>query len=241
MSKKSKGKLSKAEKAALAAEDRERALIQQGINNFYPNGILADFSFSSENSPLAGLRASEQEIFSQERMATECVCIRANVQAKKPDNIEVRFNEGSHYFNGVKHPLGTTIAKFRPMGSGKPIYLYVKDGDTVDAMVFIGGENILAFLATKDENGKEKFIRLSEFHLLSYHENTDPKKEVGLLTSFVWPGVNIYSSVLFAWNLLPVKNLLLSEWLQNEWQRMKDAADQSANRIEGGAEHGQES
>ena len=127
------------------------------------------------------------------------------------------------------------------MGSGKPIYLYVKDGDTVDAMVFIGGENILAFLATKDENGKEKFIRLSEFHLLSYHENTDPKKEVGLLTSFVWPGVNIYSSVLFAWNLLPVKNLLLSEWLQNEWQRMKDAADQSANQIEGGAEHGQES
>ena len=240
MSKKSK-KLTKFEKALLAAEDRERALIQQEVNNFYSNGILADFSFSSESSPLAGLRASEQEIFSQERMATECACIRANVQAKKPDNIEVRFNEGSHYFNGLKHPLGTIIAKFRPMGSGKPIYLYVKDEDTVDAMVFIGGENILAFLAMKDENGKEKFIRLSEFHLLSYYESTDLKKEVGLLTSFVWPGVKIYSSVLFAWNLFPVKNLLLSEWLQDEWQRMKDAADQPSNQIEGGAEHEQKS
>lgn len=237
MSKKTK-KVTKADKT-LSAMDREQAMIQQEINSFYPNGFLAEFSFSSEGNPFSELQASEQKVFSQEQMATECAIIRARVQAKKPNNIEVRFNEGSHYFNGVKHPLGTTIAKFRAMDSGEFTYLYVKDGDTVDAMTFIGGDNILAFLATKDKNGNEKFIRLSEFHLLSYHESTDPKKEVGLLTSFVWPGVKIYSSVLFTWNLFPVKNLLLSEWLQAEWQRMKDAAGQPANQIEGGVENGQ--
>ena len=187
---------------------------------------------------MAGLLASEQKTFSQEQMATECDRIRSYVRAKKPDNIEVRFNEGAHYFNGKKHPLGTTIAKFRAMDSSEPTYLYVKDGDTVDAMVFIGGENILAFLATKDKDGKEQITRLAEFHLLSCQENTDPNKEVGLLTSFVWPGVKIYSSVLLGSNLFPVKNLLLSEWLQDEWQRMKDTAGQ--HQIEGGAEHGQE-
>jgi len=233
-----KEKLSKAEKAAVAAFDHQEKLVQQAINSFYPDGILADFSFSSENAPFAELLASEQDTFSQEQMVEECKRIRSAVQAKKPNNIEVRFNEGAHYFDGVKHPLATTIAKFRAM-DGKPTYLYVKDRDTVDAIAFIGGDNVLAFLATKGKDGKEQIIRLSEFHLLSYHEASDPKKEVGLLTSFVWPGVKIYSSVLFAWNLFPVKNLLLSEWLQSEWKRIKDAAGQPANQIEGGAEHEQ--
>lgn len=42
-----------------------------------------------------------------------------------------------------------------------------------------------------------------------------------------------------AWCLSLVKDLLLSEWFRDEWQRMKDAADQPANQIEGGVEHGQ--
>lgn len=238
MGKKEK-KLTKLEKAVIADMDREQTQIQQEIDSFYPNGTLPDITFSSEHNPFEKLLESEHKEFSQEQAAEECERIRGNVQAKKPNNIEIRFNEGAHYFNGVKHPLGTTIAKFRAM-DGKTIYLYVKDGDTVDAIAFIGGDNILAFLATKDKDGREQLIRLSEFHLLSYHETNDPKKEVGLLTSFVWPGVKIYSSVLYTWNLFPVKNLLLSEWLQDKWQRMKDAANQSANQIEGGVERGQE-
>lgn len=238
MGKKAK-KLTKSEKATIVAMDRERALIQQEIELFYPGGVLADITFSSENNPFEKVLASERKEFSQEQMEEECERIRGYAQAKRPNNIEVRFNEGAHYFNGVKHPLGTTIAKFRAM-DGKTTYLYVKDGDTVDAIAFIGGDDILAFLATKDKDGKEQIIRLSELHLLSYHEADDPKKEVGLLTSFVWPGIKIYSSVLYTWNLLPVKNLLLSEWLRDEWQRMKDVSNQSANQIEGGVERGQE-
>lgn len=238
MSKKSK-KFTMPNDALLAAVDHEQELIRQELNSFYPDGLLADFSFSSESSPFAELLASDRETFSQERMIEECDRIRDNVRAKKPDNIEVRFTEGAQYFNGKKHPLGTTIVKFRAMGSSQPAYLYVRDGDTVDAMVFIGGENILAFLAAKDKDGKEQVIRLSEFHLLSYHENTDTNKEVGLMTSFVWPGIKIYSSILYAMNLFPVKNLLLSEWLRDEWQRAKDAAGQPTNQIEGGADHAQ--
>lgn len=241
MSKKAKTeKLSKSDKAMIAAWDREREQIRQEVSGFYPNGDLADFSFASGTNPFQELLASEQETLSQERMMEECERIRAYVQAKKPDNIEIRFNEGSHYFNGAKHPLATTVVKLRAMDSGKPIYLYMRDGDTIDAMVFIGGDDIRAFLATKDTDGKEQFVRLSEVHLLSYHENEDRMKETGLLTSFVWPGVKIYSSVLFCYSLSPLKNLLLSEWLQDQWKRIKDAAEQSATEMEGGADHGEE-
>lgn len=239
MSKKSNGKLSKTEKSLLADLDREREQLQQVVSGFYPNGVLADFSFASGTNPFEELLASEQEAFSQERMMEECVRIRSYVQAEKPNNIEIRFNEGVQYFNGVKHPLATTVVKLRAMDSGKPVYLYMRGGDTIDAMVFVGGDNVLAFLATKDKDGKEQFVRLSEVHLLSYNEDEDRMKETGLLTSFVWPGVKIYSSTLLSYSLLPIKNLLLSELLQDEWKRIKDAAGQSVTEIEGSVEHEQ--
>lgn len=73
-----------------------------------------------------------------------------------------------------------------------------------------------------------------EFHLLSLRENPDPRKEIGLMASYLSLTAKVFTSIIFASSLDPIKNLLLSEWLQSEWQRAKDAASKSVNEATGG-------
>jgi len=96
----------------------------------------------------------------------------------------------------------------------------------------------VGIMLIRDENGDDYFLRLSEFHMLSLRTDPDPHKEVGLMTSFVWLSAKVYTSVVVAPSLDPIKNLLLSEALLAEWQRAKDAASKPSGEEGGGDRNG---
>ena len=94
---------------------------------------------------------------------------------------------------------GNTVVKILPMDTSAQDYtfIFIKSGDTLDASVFLGGDNASGIMVIKDENGEECFLRISEFHLLSLRENPNPRKEVGLMTSFLWLTAKVYTSIIY--------------------------------------------
>ena len=220
-------------------QNYEKAAAQ--VNMFYPDGSLANITPSSEKAPLAPLLAQAKQppapqTPTQEQLLEKCQHIRDNIKQGKTGNIEIQFCRGRQLSDKQIFPLGNTVVKILPMDTSAQDYtfIFIKSGDTLDASVFLGGDNASGIMVIKDENGEECFLRISEFHLLSLRENPNPRKEVGLMTSFLWLTAKVYTSIIFATNLFPVKNLLLSEWLQKEWQRAKDSASNPSSEIVGG-------
>lgn len=220
---------------------KEEAKVKAVANNFYSDGVIAPFSLSSEQDPLAPLLAlakasSTPQALTQEQLSESCLQIRRNIQQGKSSNIEIQLHKGRQLSDNQPFPLGNTVIKVLPMDANEPNYLFIKGGDTLDASVFLGGDNAVGIVLLKDKNGDDYFFRLAEFHMLSLRENSDPRKEVGLMTSYLWLTAAVYSSVVFASTLNPIKNLLLSEWLQTAWQQAKEAASK-ASEAEGSESH----
>ena len=241
MSKKNETKLAD---HAIQLLDQQNELAKTATNNFYDDSILVNFTPSSAKQPLATLltlakQPPAPQAMTQEQLLDTCMNTRIDVKQGKPGKIEIQFNMGRQISDQQILPLGNTVVKALPMNSNQPAYLFIKAGDTLDAHVFLGDGNIPGVMAIEDENGEGCFLPLAEFHLLSLREDPDPRKEIGLITSYLWLTAKVYSSIIFAASLNPIKNLLLSEWLQAEWQCAKDAAaSNSANKTAGGESNG---
>lgn len=223
--------------------DQQNKQAKAAVSNFHDDGIIANFTPSSAEQPLAALLAQAKQppapqAPTQEQLLDACLNIRNNIKQGKLSNIEVQFNMSRQVSDKQILPLGNTVVKALPLNSNQPVYLFIKAGDTLDAHVFLGDGNIPGVMAIEDENGEECFLPLAEFHLLSLREDPDPRKEIGLMTSYLWLTSKVYSSIIFAASLDPIKNLLLSDWLQAEWQRAKDATSKPTNEAEGGNSDG---
>lgn len=232
------GKNFTTENRILKLTDQENEKAKVATSTFYPDGTIANFTLSSAKQPLATLltlakQPPAPQAMTREQLLDTCMNTRINVKQGKPGNIEIQFNMGRQISDKQILPLGNTVVKVLPMDSNQPAYLFIKAGDTLDAHVFLGDGNIPGVMAIEDENGEECFLPLAEFHLLSLREDPDPRKEIGLMTSYLWLTSKVYSSIIFAASLDPIKNLLLSEWLQAEWQRAKDAAANPPSEPEG--------
>lgn len=219
----------------MMVQDDEKA--KAAANTFYPDGVIAPFSLSSEQNPFASLLTqvktpSAPQTPTQEQLAELCQLIRANVKQGKLGNVEIQLNKGRQMSDKQLLPLGNTAIKLR-IGTDEPKYFFIKAGDTLNASIFLSSDVAATIMVIEDENGDDFFLFLSEFHMLSLRENPDPRKEVGLMTSFESLTSKVYSSVIFASTLNPIKNLLLSEWLQTAWQRAKDAASKSSEAERG--------
>lgn len=233
------GKKIKLDDRVLKFADQENEDAKAAASTFYPDGIIANFTPSSTKYPLAALltqakQPSTPQSPTQEQLLDACLQIRENVRQGKPDNMEVQFKKGRQLSGKQAFLLGNTVVKILLMGFNQPIYLFIKGGDTLNASVFLGGDKAYGILVMKNESDKDYFLRLSEFHLLSLRQDPDPRKEIGLMTSYLWLTAKVYSSIIFAASLDPIKNLLLSDWLQAEWQRAKDATSKPANEATGG-------
>lgn len=223
--------------------EQEEEKIKTEASEYYPDGVIADFTPSSKEEPLAPLltlakQAPAPQTPTQDQLMEACQGIRISVMAGKKANAEIQLNKGRQLSDKQVFPLGNTVVKVLPTDSDQPFYLFIRAGDTLDASIFLGGDNAMGILLIKDENGTDYFLRLAEFHLLSLREDPDPRKEIGLMTSYLWLTAKVYSSIIFAANLNPIKNLLLSEWLKAEWQRAKDATSKPTNEAEGGNSDG---
>lgn len=213
--------------------DQENAKVNSEVREFYLNGILADCSLSSEADPLAHLRTQakvascDPQAPTQGQLAEQCLSTRTNAKDGKANNIEIRLNQGRQISSKISIPLGNTVVKLLLMNADEPEYFFIKAGDTLDALIFLGGDNSWAVMVIRDEDGHDCFLKLAELHMLSIQENSDPRKETGLMTSYSWLTGKVFSSIIMSFNLDPVKNLLLSGWLESEWQRAKAAKEQS--------------
>lgn len=195
------------------AIDEEYEEVKQEASNFYKDGTLVDISKQKSITEIMAdiLKMPNTQMLTAEQMQEKCLKVRENVIAEKSDNIEIDFIHGIQKFEGKEHQLGETVFKAIEFTTHKAIYGYCRKGEVKDILIFIGGDDAKAFLAAKDDKGNTYSIELGEFHMLSVSENSKPGREIGLLTSFSWFRAKIYSSIILAFNLDPVKNLLLGE------------------------------
>ena len=219
--------------------EQESEKASSEVKEFYPNGILADCSFSSEADPLIPLLAQakmppDPQSPTQDQLAEQCLAIRNNIKGGGTGNIEIQFNWRRQLSERTILPLGNTVVKLLLMGSTEPKYFYIKAGSTLDGLIFLGGDNNWAIMAIKDKEGHDYFLQLAELHMLSIQENIDPRKETGLMTSYSWLTGKVFSSIITSYSLDPVKNLLLSSWLESKWQQAKAAKEQSYNEVKEG-------
>lgn len=213
MSKKDKKNNKKHSLGIWKAIDENYEKAKEEASNFYEDGILVDISKQDDVAKIVAdiQKTPDDQALSEEQMQKECLKIREKVMAGKEDNIEIDFTCGIQKFEGREHQLGDTLFKAVESTTHKTFYFHYKKGDKKDVLVFIGGDNVKAILAAKDDKGNVASIGLDEFHLLSISENSTSEKEIGLMTSYIWLRAKIYSSVILAFNLDPVKNLLLGE------------------------------
>lgn len=222
--------------------EKEKQEVRVACDMFYPNEVLAEFGYSSDSSIAEELYAMSQvsesttlQFLTQNQLEEECILIKDNVKQGRAENIEIRFDQMTQLFERKKYPLEKTVLRICTWDDGaESRYIFIKDGNTLALRVFIGGENAMAIMAIRNGEGKVGYIRLSQFHLLSIRENLDPQKEIGLVTSYIWLTAKVFSSVVLACNLAPIKCLLLSDWLQTEWQKAKEISMQFPEEMPGG-------
>ena len=120
-----------------------------------------------------------------------------------------------------------------------PDFLFIKNGSSLAVRIFIGDannsnefdNNIDAFMAIKEEDG-DYFIPLAEVYLLSIRETGYCQKETAMMTSYSWWNAQIYSSIILASGLEPIKSLLFSDYLLEEWEKAKEAKIQNRSENE---------
>lgn len=237
---------SKQAKQVLPLSLQKEIVVRSEVLKFYPKDPLGKFPLASAtNSPTPLLAHAKKPpdnpmAPSEEQLYEQCSKIRANVKAGKAGNIEIHFHRSRQIFDKNDLPLGSTAVKVQPWNASEPEFFFIKDGDTLDAMVFLGGDNNWAIMLVRDENGKGFFLKLAEFHMLSIQEKTDPSMETGLMTSYSWTTGKPFTSIIAASNLDSVRNLFVSSYLEREWQQTKDATEKSLSELKGGDENGQE-
>ena len=230
------GKKDKAKsKMELHIWDERQTELSIAEKELYPGGELMDILFSSDGNALntvmekALAATSTPKSLTDDEMAEHCLQVRDNVKQGKADNIEIQFDKGMQMFLRKKHELGDTIIKVRTFdGETSPTCIYIRAGGMLKARLFIGGDKVMAIMATQNEQGEEKYFRLSEFHLFSIQKNSDTGKDAGLITSYMWLTARVYSSIFLGHSFEPIRSLLLADWLHSEWQRAKEASEQSS-------------
>ena len=156
----------------------------------------------------------KKQYLSEEEMLKKCWKIRDFVNKKKPDNIEIRFNQMCQVYLNMKKQLNDTFVKLWVMEEEEPIYLFLKAEGQHNVMIFLGGDERQAFLVFMDDEGVTRCMQLKEFYLLSVIDDVESSKSWGILTSYSWFSAKIYTSIIQGYNLKPVVALFLSDWFR---------------------------
>lgn len=262
------GKKSKAkeEKLSLNMANLQWYNTMSAMSNFNSSdGTPVNFSLPSEQTQFDSLLAmaitppSEQELtpFSpyinntespytlgltssqlQDWLREKCCQVLEGIKLGREYNIIVQLSKGIYLSKGYKGSLGDTVIKIVPIGADKPTYYYIKAGDTLDAAIFLYDDLVTGIMLIRDDKGKEYYLRLAEFHLLTLRNSPTLKGELALMTSFIRAGARNCSGIVSGPTLDPIKLLFLSDWFKASWQQAKDAATESSNNAIGGESNG---
>lgn len=224
------GKKKNLETRLLEMIEKEGEEVRREVNEFCFEGSLVNFQDASKTNPFDQFYMSQRtetidQSFTDEQMERFCSEIRDRVKHGSLEDIEINLMERIQRYKGLRYSLENTAIKILPWNAEKPEYLCMGPEDSMDALVFLGGENAQAFLVTRNEDDLVSYYRLSEFHMLSLQKTPD-QKELGLITSYVWLTAKVYSTVVMGFNLDPIKNLFFTDSLREK------AAQEQAKHIE---------
>lgn len=153
--------------------------------------------------------------------ASTCKEILERVMRREDGNFEIDLCKMIHLSKHGKVQLGTTVVKMIALGTDEPIYHYLKPGEGLEAVVFIGGLDDDGYCVTIGEGGKRIFTSLSEFHLLSIVKDVDYKKEIGLVTDYIWSTSKVYSGIVKGYPSLDmIKHLLLAQEIRRSIKKV---------------------
>ena len=217
------------------AED-ERRLVASQLGKFYPDGTLADFTqTASDDNPFKAIFStlrndSQLQSMTEKQMLESCYVIRERVKEKQPGHTEINFRKRVQKVNGNEYPLGSTVIRIRAMSGDTPVFIYLEGKDSLNSIVFIGGDSAEAFIVTQDEDENDCVVRLEEFCSLSISENSKPGDEIAIMTNFYWTFAQVNVEIIAGNSLDPIKSLLLAVVFKN-----KDAERQKPAGIEKGS------
>lgn len=221
-------------------QEREYEAVKSKVSEFYDAYDVGELTFSSSASSFADLLKLEEsdpnqkfitkeEIEEREeqslQMEDACLEILNNVKLAKPENLIILLDKRLQVPHNPPLDLGDVVLKVVPFSTHKPVYIYSPAEDRMFARIYIGGKDVSAFFIVRDLHGEDHIIPLSEFHMLSLQKNPQGKTEAALMTSFLWISAKVYTSPILSYNLDPVKNLLMADFLREEWEKQKDAKD----------------
>ena len=154
---------------------------------------------------------------SEEELREKCAEIKENVKYGIPKYTWVRFDTKVQYFEKQKKFLGDVLVKLCLFDEEETRYLVVRNESRMNVQFFIDGVTSEAFLLFLDDKNNTRFIRIKEFYLISVVK--EEMKHVGFMTSFSWfLGKMTYSNIQ-AISMVPIINLLLSDWYKECWKK----------------------
>ena len=101
------------------------------------------------------IRSKEEILREQKINAQRFAEIRKNIQIGREGNVEIRFDASTVQCAKGIFSIGNTIAKIRVEGYDAAEYIFLKEGETWDTQVFIGGAPKEAYLVTKNDMDTE--------------------------------------------------------------------------------------
>lgn len=215
-----KEKIAQQEKFLRSMEENERKLndsAQVIIDSKTAERLICSSKEGSSDQLIAFVKgkASLLDVDYRNDFVSECKQIHCNVRVGDVSSIEIHMDKLTHHYMGSHLPLGQTCIRLCVAEEEtEPLFIFLLEEKPLPVRVFLGGKNSCAFLAVSDEDGAEYVVPLMQFHMLSVSENSQPGREVGLVTSFIKGTLGgVYSTPILANDLTAIKSLILADWL----------------------------
>lgn len=205
-----------------------------------PKKILSQMGLQSTQEPAPKQETPLAEP-SQRSLNEQFQAVQSKVLAGDSGQVLVALDFGKLLVDNRNYALENVIIKAcSPDGTSAPVYIFFKKGGLLKVRVCLSNECSFGALVLTDSENREVFIRLSEFHLLSFRKREEHQTEVGLMVSYTVP-TGYSFSVIMGWNLDPIRNLLMAEWFTKEWEKAKQGNMPAVSTLGlEGDRHGQE-
>lgn len=153
-------------------------------------------------------------------IVNECRKIRDKIDDTRYGGLVIDFVNRGIQCKGEEYSFSSCLIKISPDDVAIPYYILADEATPFTSRVFIG-EDFNAYLITQLDNGDIKCVKLSEFHLMSFH--SDGMMEYGSFTSWFKFFSKPYFSVLRSTSLDPIKCFFFSEWLSSYKKNLIDS------------------
>lgn len=166
--------------------------------------------------------SGDRQLLSQEEMEVECTRIKEFIEKGTDGNFLIRLDTMMQICNRKKYPLNEVLIKVHILEEKRPRFLFLKSSETLQVLVFIGGESKSCFLVIKEDEDKLHYLQVQEFYMLSIVKDCDAKHCWGLATSYNIFTEAVYSEFIQGINFKPIIMMFTSDWFKQKGYEKKE-------------------